>query len=259
MYKTSFKLLILVLLGFCLPSALEPHSYSSDVSINVDPDKIKIGAFYHGTSVSVTANTPLCEGVVVKIESDGREVVLNKKGKVGVIWLNVAKITVGGAPEVYILASSDDVANICSTDAREQLLLGTDALDKKISFESEKPLTGKEFGEFLKLKQHAGTYNYDIPIVIEPASDKRQTITASLPLPSVMPSGNYTVRLYCFEGGDLIEDASAPLTIEKVGLPRLESELAHEHPAAYGITAILVAMVAGITMGVMFSSRGGGH
>jgi uncharacterized protein (TIGR02186 family) len=258
MNKTSFVLLLIVFLLLALPWLPRAQSAGEDDSMTVDPDHIKIGTFYHGTDVNITADIPLCEGVVVKIESEGKEVVLNRKAKIGFIWMNVAKVTVEGAPEVYVLASSDEVAAICSPGERERLGIGLETLESSVSFSSEKPLTGKEFRDFLKLKKHAGTYNDNISIVLEPAGDGRQTVTAELPLPSVMPSGNYTLRLYCFDAGILIEESSAQLKIEKAGLPRLESELAHEHAAAYGVAAVLVAMVAGIAMGVIFSSKGGG-
>ena len=129
-----------------------------------------------------------------------------------------------------------------------------------MSFTSDKPLAGGEFDQFLKLKEHVGTYRDDVPIEMKPVPGERRAISASLPLPSIMPSGDYTVRLYCFEDGRVVDEASAGLTIVKTGLSHLENELAHEHSAAYGIMAILVAMAAGITTGVAFSSRGGqGH
>jgi hypothetical protein len=68
------------------------------------------------------------------------------------------------------------------------------------------------------------------------------------------------LRLYCFEDGMEIAGGAAELTIEKVGLPRLEGELAHRHPAAYGVLAVLAAAAAGVGTGILFTSRGrGGH
>jgi uncharacterized protein (TIGR02186 family) len=224
--------------------------------LTVTPDHIRCGTFYHGTDVNVVADVPLCDGAVLKIERDGGETVLNRKGRVGFVWLNVAKVTVAGAPVLYILASSSEVTSICSIGERERLGIGLDALRAGISFQSDAPLTGQEFREFLKLKRHAGTYNEDIPIQMEGTGEGRQRIEASIPLPSAAPSGDYNVRLYCFQDGAMIGEASAGLTIESVGFPRFEYELAHGHAATYGIMAILVAMVAGLGTGLVFSSRG---
>ena len=260
MRKTAHTLLLLAVLCLLVPSVLAPQSNGERVSLTIDPSEVKIGTFYHGTSVNVKAETPPCDGVVIKIESEGKELVLNRKARLGFIWMNVAKVTVEHAPEVYLLASSDDVAAICSREVRNKLRVGTETLKERVTFSSEKPLTGGEFGEFLKLKRHSGTYKEDIPITLEPAGGGRQTVTAAIPLPSVVPSGKYALRLYCFVEGQLVEETSAILTIVMSGLPRIESNLAHERAAAYGVAAILVAMIAGITMGVIFSSKsGGGH
>jgi uncharacterized protein (TIGR02186 family) len=226
--------------------------------MSVDPAAIKIGTFYHGATVRVTAQTPPCEGVVVTIESGSKTFILNRKARVGFLWMNVAKVTIEGAPEVYVIASSADVESICSAEDREKLRLGVASLKSTTSVSSDGPITGEEFDEFIKLKRHTGEYNDDIHVDMGPVGDETHSVTAELPLPSVTPSGAYKVSLYCFEGGKLVETATDELKIEKVGLPRLEAELAHEHAAAYGIAAILVAMVTGITMGAIFTSKGGG-
>jgi uncharacterized protein (TIGR02186 family) len=257
MNKNLFMCLLLVLLLPSVPSLLEADRSDGTVSLTVDPNRIEVGTFYHKKNVNVTANVPLCDGVVLQIKSRPEEVVLNRKGRLGFVWMNVAKVTVAGAPEVYILGSSDEVKTICSPEERDRLQLGLETLRKTISFRSERPGTGDEFNQFLRLKKHRGTYRDDISVNLGPENNEGRTVSATVPLPSVIPVGEYTLRLYCFEEGALVEDLSAPLTIEKSGLPRLESKLAHEHPAAYGVVAVLVAMLAGITMGVIFSSKSG--
>jgi uncharacterized protein (TIGR02186 family) len=244
-----------VLVSFLLLSAAAFDSHCS-VSLTVNPDRVTVGAFYHGTDLAVTADAPHCDAVVLMLESAAKRVVLSRKGRLGVIWMNVAQVTVNGAPEVYILASSDDVGRICSREQRNTLGIGFDALESRMEFSSNKPLTGKEFEHFLKLKTNAGTYRADVPVVLRPEGEGRMAVAASIPLPSAVPVGHYNLVAYCFEGGRMIEKASASVLIEKTGLARLEYELAHEHAAAYGVIAVLVAMVAGITMGVAFTSRG---
>jgi hypothetical protein len=129
-----------------------------------------------------------------------------------------------------------------------------------LTFEGDGPLTGHEFDEFIKLKTRDGTYAQHIPIEMRPSNGSRYTISALLPLPSVVPPGEYLLRLYCFEDGVEIAHASSGLVIEKVGLPRWESDLAHRHPAVYGIVAVLAAAAAGFATGLAFTSRGGhGH
>ncbi|MGD8414528.1 MAG: TIGR02186 family protein, partial [Candidatus Latescibacterota bacterium] len=258
MHMKSVTIVLVAIMVQSLPLALMARVDGTGVAMSVDPEAINIGTFYHGTTVRVAAQTPICEGVIVTIESGEKTFILNRKARVGFLWMNVAKVTIEGAPEVYVLASSADVEAICSAKDREKLRLGVESLKGITSVSSDSPVTGEEFDEFIKLKRHTGEYNDDITIDIESGGEEMQSVTAELPLPSVTPSGSYKVSLYCFNGEKLVETATDELKIEKVGLPRLEAKLAHEHAAAYGIAAILVAMVTGITMGAIFTSRGGG-
>jgi uncharacterized protein (TIGR02186 family) len=229
------------------------------INLSVAPDHIRVGAFFHGTKLHVTGEIPRCRGVAIKLEGKESEVRLNRKGKVAVIWLNVAQVTAENAPQVYILAASDHLANICSPQERTRLRLGFESLRKRITFESDESLTGLEFEEFVKLKEHLRTYDVDTRIDVGPAGESRQRISAVLPIPSAMPPGEYMVRVYCFERGNLIQDAEVQLLVEKVGLPHVMTTLAYKHPAVYGILAVVIAMTAGLGMGIIFSSRFGGR
>jgi uncharacterized protein (TIGR02186 family) len=252
--KQLVFLVLMWLLSFAYVGAI---AGAGSVELSVVPDHVRVGAFFHGTKVHITGEIPRCRGVAIKLEGEENEVKLNRKGKIAVIWLNVARVTAKNAPQVYILAASDELANICSQQERERLRLGFESLRKRITFESDKSLTGLEFEEFVKLKEHIGTYDVDTRIDVSPAGEGRQRLSAVLPIPSAMPPGQYTVRLFCFQDGNLVNQAEVQLSIDKIGLPLLLTSLAFEHAAGYGILAIVVAMMAGIIMGIIFSSRAG--
>jgi uncharacterized protein (TIGR02186 family) len=248
----------------CLAAILSlPRSVSSadenPSQITIEPDQIKVGTFYDGCDVLVSATVTSCDGAVIVLEGKEQEVTLNRKGRVAVIWMNVARITVGGLPEVYILAASDSLDNICSEVTLQELELGLNSLRSKIKVSSDHPLTGDEFEQFLKLKEYGGTYDTDIKIDLKSISPDRQVITAVLPIPSGMPPGSYDIKLYCFSQGNLIGKQVGRLEIKSIGLPCLLMNLAEGHAAVYGILAIFVAMAAGLIIGIIsniLSGRG---
>jgi uncharacterized protein (TIGR02186 family) len=255
MSRAASSLLLVVAVLLVAPAA-SAQPDGDGVVLTLTPARVECGTLYNGTVVKLAADVPRCDGVVVEIQKDGETVVLNRKGRVGFIWLNVAKVTVTGAPQVYILASSGDITSMCSPEERSKLGIGLSALEEMVSFQSETPLGGDEFAEFLKFKRHRGTYNDDVAIDLHAGAEGRRRAEAAIPIPSAAPSGEYDVRLYCFRDGVMIDETATKLTIESVGLPRLLYELAHEHAAVYGIVAVLVAMLAGLTTGVVFASRG---
>jgi uncharacterized protein (TIGR02186 family) len=229
-------------------------------NLKVDPDHIEIGAFFKGKQIFVNAEIPECDGIVIEFEGKTKDLILNKKGKRKFLWLNVAQITAKNAPSVYFLASSDKLEKICSEEELEEESLGYISLKNKIIFGSDMPLTNMEFEEFIKLKERRGSYSINNKVIFNPYSNGRQKVSTTLNIPSFIPAGDYEVFLYCFRNRNLIKKASANFLIEEVGLTALIKNLAFGSPATYGIFAIVIALAAGIIIGILFSKRrSGGH
>lgn len=257
MFQLFKKICFFGLTYLCATAYAGSESGKSGFDLSVIPDHIGVSTFYHGTEVHIYAEVPVIDGAVLKIEGQDKEVILNKKGKVVVIWLNLTYVKVKNAPQVYILAASDRLENICSPQERRELGLGLEELGERITFESDKPLNGLELNEFIKLKEHVGTYNVGSLIDVSPADQGKQILSATLPIPSAIPPGEYVIRLFCFRDGKLAHRGTIQLSIEKVGLTGFLAALANNHAAVYGVLAIAVAMIAGIIMGVVFNTRSG--
>lgn len=250
-------LLALLLAGTVLGQASAEDSL---VTLSLVPDHIDVGTFYRGAKIHVSANVPNCDGAVIILQAGHENVTLNRKGRVAGIWLNVAQVEVSNVPNVYILAASDKLENICSPEVQKQLGLGVEYLRGQMKFTCEKPLSGTEFDEFLKLKTSGGTYNVDINIKLKDSGPGRQEVSAILPVPATVPPGTYNVLLYCFVDGKPVQRGTAELTIRRVGLAHLMADMAYNKSALYGVMAIVVAMLVGIGMGIVFNSRpGSGH
>jgi uncharacterized protein (TIGR02186 family) len=255
----KFALLVCLL---CAVTALGADSISviAQVTPILTPDTIDVGTFYNGAEVQVSADIPKCDGAVIVLEAGRGEIKLNRKGRVAGIWLNVAQVTAENIPKVYIMAASDKLDNICSPEVRREARFGPEYLRDEIRFVSDKPLTGKEFDEFLKLKTKNGTYKMDVGINLTPDESGRMKLSATLPVAATIPPGTYRLLLYCFQDGRQICRGEAALTVIRYGLARVMANLAQNHGAEYGLLAIAVAMAVGIIMGVIFDSLpGSGH
>ena len=257
MNRVVFIVGVIVVLAAGLAVA-QTTTQDSIINLTLAPDTINVGTFYRGAQVHVSANVPQCDGAVIVLQAGHEDITLNRKGRVAGIWLNVAQVEVSNVPSVYVLAASDKLENICSPEVQKRLGLGIESLRDKMKFTCEKPLSGTEFDEFLKLKTSGGTYNTDVNITLTEAGPGRQELAAVLPIPATVPPGTYSVLLYCFVDGKPVQRGSATLSIERVGLAHLMSDMAHNKSALYGIVAIAVAMLVGIGMGLVFNS-GAGH
>ncbi len=226
-------------------------------TLSLTPSEIHVGTFYRGATVEVDADIDSCDGAAIIFEAGNQEVELNRKGQVAGIWLNVAQVMVSNVPQVYILATSAPLDSLCSHDTQMELHLGTKFLRQQMHFASEKPLTGDEFDEFMKLKTQRGGYELGVPLELSPAGNGRTHLTSTLPISPAIPPGTYDILLTSFRSGELLQTAHATLTIKGVGLANFMSDLASQHAAVYGGLAVIVAMLVGIGMGLLFSSRGG--
>jgi uncharacterized protein (TIGR02186 family) len=233
---------------------------TANLTLQVKPDNIDMSSFYHGTELSITGSYPPCDGLVLKLEGNKEEIELNRKGRFFVIWMNVAELNVENAPDIYFLTTSCPNINILPTHELDSLNIGYDALKKIIRFDSEKPLAGDNFKEFIKMKEKKGQYKFDPGgIKLSGKSDAGGTFTTRIYLPPKVPARKYKLWLYGFKDNRLIAETSTSLSINKVGLPLFLSNLAYQHPAGYGIMAILVALAAGLAMGFIFNRSKNGH
>jgi len=260
MIRFLSAMVVALLLGMPGASTAQTLEDATAIGVTLTPEQISVGTFYNGATVQVAADLPWCDDVVVFMAGETEELALNRKGRVAGIWLNVTQVTVANAPEVYVLAASDDLDRICTKDEQRNLHLGEAYLRSQIGFECDRPLTGREFDELIDLKKHRGTYEFDAPVSLSVESSNRVALTAELPVSPTVPPGEYGVRVYGFRDFRLTCKGAAVLSIGRVGLAEWLGDLSQNHAAMYGSVAIAVAILVGIVMGVIFHSLpGSGH
>jgi uncharacterized protein (TIGR02186 family) len=237
-------------------NSLRAQTPDASPQIDITPDLIHIDAFYKGADVSIRGELPdECDGAVLKIQGKDEDIILSRKGRVSIFWLNVDEVAVSNAPGIYMINSSGPLSEICTLKDQDAWTLGYKSLQKKIRIQSQKELSGSEFSEFITLKEHNGSYQRLITAQLIQDAANKTTLNAVFRIPPVMPSGNYQIQLYFFKDLALLGQSSARIRVEKVGLPNWLYSLAYAHPAAYGLLAIIIAMATGIIMGLIFGSR----
>jgi len=80
----------------------------SPVSFNTSPQAISINALYNGLDLTVTGEIPAASQVVVRLAGEPTTFTMKEKGKVlGLLWMNLDKVSFGGAPKVFLVAASE--------------------------------------------------------------------------------------------------------------------------------------------------------
>jgi len=245
-------------LVLCVPAALflllislPLHAASS--KLLVKPDLVRIGAFYNGTRVNLSAEIPRgCDVIVEVTGRDMEEAVVQKVRRFG-LWMNGAKIVVRGAPSLYLAMSSEPAL---LTSPSVGALWGYEALKKRVTFSGniKETETGRVFKEFLQLKESLQLYGvFPGALEVSSSSGNRLTVRGSFKLTSNVTPGSYQVSLSVIQKGERLFRESVPLKVVMVGFPELVYRMAKKHAVAYGFLCIAIAALAGLVVGLVFA------
>jgi uncharacterized protein (TIGR02186 family) len=234
------------------------HSAQGVASITVEPRTIDIGALYDGITLTVTGSIPADSEAIVRFIGDTCDLHMKEKGKVGgIMWMNLDSITFKGAPNVCLVSSAVDLKRLEAEGSVSIRVLRLSGLEKSVEVEASGAGHKNFFEELLKLKEKEGLYREMFGNVsYENSSEGQKKFTADVPLPSRLTPGGYVVKLDAVKKGEVIARAEQPVKVNLVGFPAFLSALAYDHSALYGVFATIVALLAGLGIGLLFQSRG---
>lgn len=221
--------------------------------IKVEPEKIDIGAFYHGTTLKVSGYVPSDVEIVVRFKGISHDVHLKRKGKIfGLLWMNIDPVTFKETPNAFLVyASSADTLKI----------LGLESLANEVQVETKAKIDKKQlFREFLKLKKSEELYG-EFPgrVKVDKIDDTKKAFSVSLDIPARLTPGEYKVQVFTVKNGQVMSHNEKVVPVKLVGFPAFLSSLAFNHGGWYGVIATLIAIMAGLAMGVIFGGKGGAH
>jgi uncharacterized protein (TIGR02186 family) len=225
---------------------------------------IEIGLSYRGDQIHFFGINPVPgSDVVIKLTAEKEEAVkLSVKGKVGPFWMTVKQYEVTGSPFIYKLHASKPLDQIISAETAAQLELGYAAMRNRMKLHLIRGEAAPEdeavvWKGLLKIKEQANLYN----IVEDP---KRLEISEGklfkhyFRFPPAATEGRYQVESYCFKNGELVGYGKDVIEIKKVGVENWLTQTAQNRPVFFGILAVVIAVGAGLLVGVIFG-KGGHH
>ncbi|MCG6927733.1 MAG: TIGR02186 family protein [Acidobacteria bacterium] len=260
--RTAPLVLVALLLCSAPATTAEAPASADPAPLAVSPTHIPVTSSFHGATLSIDVSVPSGSEVALKVEGARGRVIFNRKGRVFFLWMNVGEVTVGNAPQVYMLSTSTDLVDLASGETLRRLGLGRHALESQIATRGEGIDRETMLDEFFDYKERGELYGLSQGTLRPDRSDPggsgsaREHYSVDVALPSSIPVGAYEVGLYAFTKGQLVERATETVTIEKIGFARFVSRLARQHPGEYGLLAIVVAVAAGFSIGLVFSHVG---
>jgi len=247
------RCLVLLILLCCAGLGVAPAGIAradAPTALTVSPAVLSVGTFFPGGQVTIAGEIPASEEVVVEIIGSQVKSLFDVKGRIGPFWMTREKVDLENAPELYILLLPSGPDWVQKAAAMN---LGIDHLRQQIDISRSEAASDDIFRMFVKLKRSEKLYSEVSGAVSYSASENgRRQFTATCRLPSSIAAGKYTVKATPIANGAPGAQLSSDLTVREVGFVKMVDELASRRRLIYGVTAVLVALLAGALMGLIF-------
>ena len=242
------------LLPFVVAIFISVHAQAADIAVALTDDRVEVDADFSGAAVTLFgavtgADEPVdAFNVIAVVTGPPGDFAVRPLEKRGIIWLPGKPAVIKNAPRFYLSNATRSIRDIAPLPDQAKFELGANnirAVDLFADAEAAHPF----HAAFLDALQTRGQYSDRIGGV---SFLKGALFTINIPLPADTPVGDYQVAVYLYRDGVLIDQDTAALRVNKVGLERRIFDLAHGRPVLYGLLCVAVSLLAGWIAGLAF-------
>ena len=244
MNKRKIKLTAFILL-FLFSNAVVAEAY-----FDISENNIKIETNFIGKEVIIFGILNDDQETIMTIKGPEKNAVIQKKERILGFWFNTKQITYNQIPSIFFIASSNEIEDILptSTIIKEELSFDY-LLENKISqrnFISDISLdTWKS--NFVRIKKNKNLFKeYEI----ENIDNKLFQTRIFFPAKSI--PGEYKVNVYQIKDNLILNNKEKVITLKKSGIGDQIYNFAHKNAAAYGLFAIIFAVLSGFLAATLF-------
>ncbi len=259
MRRATLCLALLAVLAAC-PATLRSQEANPRVqakpaiAAHLPTDEISVTADYHGTRLLIYGTVSRDCDVIVKLSSPRVTTTYAQKGRVGIFWFSVGKVTFENVPWMFKIKSTRPIDKILYLEDQIRYRVGMRGLIESIKAPPETPPILVD--ELIQTRIEDQLYSFhegDVKRV------KGNMFEASFYWPPKAPPGTYHIDSIAVRNGKVVSIDSEKVKVEKVGVEAWVSGLATGHGFIYGIVAVVVAMFAGLIVGLVFRGMGPGR
>ena len=244
MNKRKIRLTAFILL-FLFSNAVVAEAY-----FDISENDIKIETNFIGKEVIIFGILNDDQETIMTIKGPEKNALIQKKERILGFWFNTKKITYNQIPSIFFIASSNEIEDILptSTIIKEELSFDY-LLENKTSqrnFISDISLdTWKS--NFVRIKKNKNLFKeYEI----ENIDNKLFQTRIFFPAKSI--PGEYKVNVYQIKDNLILNNKEKVITLKKSGIGNQIYNFAHKNAAAYGLFAIIFAVLSGFLAATLF-------
>jgi len=236
-------------LPFFLLALATPRSAIAQLIVDLSNHLVAITTGFTGTEVLLFGTTEGKGDVVVVVRGPESEVVVRRKARKLGIWVNEAEMTFQGVPGYYAIAANRPLREFLPERVAARHQIGVDNLRFSAP---EGAASGKTEAFRAALIRNKIRQNLFFAEPERIAFLGNRLFRTDMQFPANAPVGTYIVQIFLVEDGEVVNAEITPLVVSKVGFEAGVFHFAHRHSLAYGVLAILIAVVAGWIASAVF-------
>jgi uncharacterized protein (TIGR02186 family) len=217
--------------------------HARDLVFDLSEPLVAITADFTGSELLLFGATDGAGDVVVVVRGPLKDQVVRRKERVSGIWVNNESMTFKDVPDYYAVASNRPIDEFIAPEVRNAHQIGAGHLLLDPVF------SGTPRGEIntfrnalIRNKQRQGLYGAKTENLIF-LSDR--LFRTSLRFPANVTVGTYGIDVFLVQNGEVVRVETKLLNFRKFGFEASVYDFAHQHALAYGLLAVLIAVVAG--------------
>jgi len=255
-----FALLFIVSLLGASVSVAQDEDHSNDLVTALSSDMVSIQSNFTGTEIVIFGQASDIERaphaaeefeLAIVVEGPPQDITTRRKGRFLGVWVNREAERFQNVPSFYAVASTADIGEIADRTLLDEYGIGLNHINLAVSGVSNVPLSDRDDFRraFIRLREESDLYS-ERETSIEFLTETMFRTT--IPLPANIPVGDYSVKSFLFNGGELVSHTEETLAVAKIGFEQVTFELAQNYPLVYGVLAVILAIFTGWLAGVIF-------
>jgi len=244
MNKSKMKLTAFILL------VLFSNNILAEAYFDISEDNIKIETNFIGKEVIIFGILNDDQETILTIKGPEKNAVIQKKERILGFWFNTKQITYNQIPSIFFIASSNEIKDILptSTIIKEELSFNY-LLENKTSqrnFISDISLNTWK-NNFVRIKKNKNLFKeYNIDKI------DNKLFQTRIFFPAKSIPGEYKVNVYQIKNNLILNNKEKIITLKKSGVGSQIYNFAHKNAAAYGLFAIIFAVLSGFLAATLF-------
>ncbi len=244
MNKGIFNLTAFMLLVLFSNTAL------AEAYFDISENNIKIETNFIGKEVIIFGILNDDQETIMTIKGPEKNAVIQKKERILGFWFNTKKIIYNEIPSIFFIASSKNIKDILPTPSiiKNELSFNY-LLENKTSqrnFISDVSLEAWK-NNFVRIKKNKNLFK---EYSIEKIDNKLFQTRVFFPAKSI--PGEYKVNVYQIKNNLILDNKERIITLKKSGIGNHIYNFAHNNAAAYGLFAIIFAILSGFLAATLF-------